>query len=151
MVIKIKKVATENDIITVIVEGDVVELTPDVITMKDVDVVPIAEGSKQDLICLDTSNVRSGYVSLCNSNKKALKFIEDMGLALTKYCSETAGEHCPHETELCLAKFEEDGWFRALTLKALEPKKFQILFIDYGKNCTESSPSLSYSLIIVCL
>ncbi|KAG4068008.1 hypothetical protein HA402_010694 [Bradysia odoriphaga] len=138
---KVKKVSTERDVITVIVDGEA-DVTPNMITMDDIDVVPLPVGANQDLICLDYSNVGSGYVSLCTPDEKAVKFIEDMGLQMSKYCEETKDEYCPQATELCLAKFEDEGWFRALTLKVIEPNKFEIMFIDYGNIATVNSSAI---------
>lgn len=136
--IKVKKVSTERDVITVVVDGEA-DVTPNMITMNDIDVVPLPLGANINLICLDFSNVGSGYVSLCVADTKAVKFIADMGPQMSKYCDETKDEHCPQATELCLAKFEDDGWFRALTLKVIEPNKFEIMFIDYGNIVTVDS------------
>lgn len=129
--LKVKKESIEHGIITVSVEGEV-DAPSDMITMNDIDVVPLPEGANKDVFCLDFSNVGSGYVSLCAQSDKAVKFIESMGVKMSKYCEEMKDEYRPQVNELCLAKFEDEGWFRALTLKVIEPNKFEIMFIDYG-------------------
>lgn len=133
--IKVKKVSTERDVITVVVENEV-DATTNMITMSDIDVAPLPEGENQSVTCLDFSNIKSGYVSLCIHNAKALQYIDEMGRKITKHCEETKEEYRPQVNEMCLAKFEEDGWFRAVTLKVNEPNKFEIMFIDFGNKIT---------------
>lgn len=125
-VLKIRKESMDQDVMTVTVQSPI-------ITMKDVDVVPLPVGVKKNLVCLDFSNVGMGYVSACISDKKAIQFVEETGPKMTDHCASSKDVgYSPQVNELCFAKFEDGQWYRAVTLKVIDSDKFGIMFIDYG-------------------
>lgn len=124
---KVKKEAMDGNVMLVVVDGET-----SMLTMQDIDVVPLPVGDSTKLVCLDHSNVKFGYISACIPDPSAVKFVEEMGASMTKYCRGVTSEHSPRANELCLVKFVDGQWYRAVTLSVIDANKFEIVFIDYG-------------------
>ncbi|CAH1390481.1 unnamed protein product [Nezara viridula] len=55
---------------------------------------------------------------------------------ITEYCESKPNEpYNPRRSELCLAKFHEDGkWYRALCLKSYQHNAAEVFYFDYGNS-----------------
>jgi hypothetical protein len=134
--IKIKSI-NDEDVMTVLVEGE-----NEIISIDDLEIIPIPLGVKTDLFCLDFSNIKQGYISACVYDPKAISNIDNIGPEISAYCARSKDAYQPIAGELCLAIFEDDEWYRAEVIKAIDSNKFEIMFIDYGNITTVSTSNI---------
>ncbi|KAJ6638745.1 Protein distal antenna [Pseudolycoriella hygida] len=137
--ISIKKDSMEGDVMSVIVKGKNA-----IYTMANIETVPIPLGSTVKLYCLDFTNIECGYISACILDEDALKHIDEMTVTISDYCDDCYLEdgYRPQVGELCLAKFKDDIWYRAVTLQTVDTDSFEIQLIDYGNIFTVKSASI---------
>ncbi|XP_050420950.1 uncharacterized protein LOC126833572 isoform X2 [Adelges cooleyi] len=106
-------------------------LTPNIFTIKDVQYARWLKGSSKTLTFLcqhkDYLLMRDHLVD---------DAVADLEVKLQEYCVEVAYPYSPAIGELCLAKFDDGLWYRALCTKISEddPSKniFTVHFLDWG-------------------
>lgn len=111
-------------------------------TMNDIEVVPLPIPATKKLFCLDYSNVKKGFISTCVHDPKAIELVDWFACKISKYCDGTNESYSPQAEELCLCKFTDNQWYRAVVSKVIDADKFEIVFIDFGNITTESSQNI---------
>lgn len=119
----------------------VVPSKEDILTMKDIEIVPLPRGEK--LVCTDSSQIANGYMSACINDKKAIVLIVRLNEKITEHCKRSNDGYRPSMDELCLCKFDEDNqWYRAVVSKIIGEDTFELIFIDFGNRTKTSSQSI---------
>lgn len=106
-------------------------------TMDDIQIVGLRDGQK--LFCLDFSNIEKGFISASINDVKAVAFIDSLCSKTSDYCNRQYQSYSPQPGEVCLCKFEDNQWYRALVSKVIDSSTFEVTSIDYGNMTTVSS------------
>lgn len=93
------------------------------------------EGSKFEVVV--ASVIRHDTVLALRPASGLLNHVErTLTPMITEYCESKPNEpYNPRRSELCLAKFHEDGkWYRALCLKSYQHNAAEVFYFDYGNS-----------------
>ncbi|XP_034243788.1 uncharacterized protein LOC117646742 [Thrips palmi] len=74
-----------------------------------------------------------GFFMACPVDMEAIELAAELGPKLEAYAV-NAQPFRPQANELCIAKWSDDAWYRAVCLEPAGDDKFNILFLEYGNS-----------------
>ncbi|XP_055381394.1 tudor domain-containing protein 1-like [Condylostylus longicornis] len=109
---------------------------------KDLKCVKIEPGENKTLIILDNSFIEAGFLT-CVLKTNLLEN-EKSAEIFTELASKDPNPYEPIESELCLVKVRDNPevWYRASCETVLENDRLELLLVDFGNICEESTSNV---------